>query len=112
MTEKWKEEAWAQEHVVERPNHPPQFRRLGGGASAHMLVPAPWRAAFGAEKASRSLRTTLSGAGAAGGKTAVVGLEMAADRINKNGGIGAGRRTHHRRDESKPMSDRRKCKRW
>ena len=29
----------------------------------------------------------LSGAGAAGGKTAVVGMQMAVERINKNGGI-------------------------
>ena len=53
-----------------------------------MLVPAPWRAAFGAAKAYKvGSEQPLSGAGAAGGKTAVVGLQMAADRINANGGI-------------------------
>ena len=53
-----------------------------------MLVPAPWRAAFGAAKPYKiGSEQPLSGAGAAGGKTAVVGLQMAADRINANGGI-------------------------
>src|ERR1700688_3514500 len=89
MTEKWKEEAWAQDiwyrgKVTRR-------RIVGWGAGAigaAMLVPAPWRSAFGAEKAFKvGSEQPLSGAGAAGGKTAVVGLQMAADRINKNGGI-------------------------
>jgi len=53
-----------------------------------MLVPAPWRAAFGAAKPFKvGSEQPLSGAGAAGGKTAVVGLQMAADRINASGGI-------------------------
>ena len=53
-----------------------------------MLVPAPWRAAFGAAKPYKiGSEQPLSGAGAAGGKTAVVGLQMAVDRINNNGGI-------------------------
>ena len=53
-----------------------------------MLVPAPWQAAFGAAKPFKigSLQP-LSGAAAAGGKTALVGLQMAVDRINKSGGI-------------------------
>ena len=53
-----------------------------------MLVPAPWRAAFGAAKPYKiGSEQPLSGAGAAGGKTAVVGLQMAADRINDSGGV-------------------------
>src|SRR6201982_3214938 len=53
-----------------------------------MLVPAPWHAAFGAAKPYRiGSEQPLSGAGAAGGKTAVVGLQMAVDRINNAGGI-------------------------
>jgi branched-chain amino acid transport system substrate-binding protein len=89
MTEKWKEEAWAQDiwyrgKVTRR-------RIVGWGAGAigaAMLVPAPWRLAFGAAKAFKvGSEQPLSGAGAAGGKTAVVGLQMAADRINANGGI-------------------------
>src|SRR5476651_54829 len=111
MTEKWKEEAWAQDMwwsgKVTRRN----FVGWGGGAiGAMMLVPAPWRAAFGAEKAFKiGSEQPLSGAGAAGGKTAVVGLEMAADRINNNGGIN-GRPVEMIivDDESKPDVGRRK----
>ena len=91
MTEKWKDEAWAQDEdfwydgkVSRR-----RFVGWGGGAlGAMMLVPAPWRAAFGAAKPYKiGSEQPLSGAGAAGGKTALVGLQMGADRINKNGGI-------------------------
>jgi branched-chain amino acid transport system substrate-binding protein len=60
----------------------------GGALGAMMLVPAPWRAAFGAAKPYKiGSMQPLSGPGAAGGKTALVGLQMAADRINKMGGI-------------------------
>src|SRR3954468_23170117 len=68
-------------------------RVIGYGASAgalgaSMLVPAPWQAAFGQAKAFKiGTLQPLSGAGAAGGKTALVGLQMAVDRINKAGGI-------------------------
>ena len=56
-----------------------------------MLVPTPWRAAFGQGKPYRiGTLQPLSGAAAAGGKTALVGIQMAVDRINKSGGI-AGR---------------------
>jgi len=70
-------------------------RLLGWGAAggaialgATTLVPGPWRAAFGQAKPYRigSLQP-LSGAGAAGGKTALIGVQMAVDRINKSGGI-------------------------
>src|SRR5262252_6398715 len=62
---------------------------VGAGAlGATMLVPAPWRAAFGQAKPIKigSLQP-LSGAAAAGGKTALVGTQMAVDRINKSGGV-------------------------
>ena len=68
-------------------------RVIGYGASAGalgaaMLVPAPWQAAFGQAKPYKiGTLQPLSGAGAAGGKTALVGLQMAVDRINKAGGI-------------------------
>src|SRR4029079_2303574 len=53
-----------------------------------MLVPAPWQAAFGQAKPYKiGTLQPLSGAAAAGGKTALVGVQMAADRINKMGGI-------------------------
>jgi branched-chain amino acid transport system substrate-binding protein len=89
MTEKWKDEAWAQDIWYSGKLTRRTLVGWGGGAiGAMMLVPAPWRAAFGAAKAFKvGSEQPLSGPGAAGGKTAVVGLQMAADRINKNGGI-------------------------
>ncbi|MBV8391914.1 MAG: ABC transporter substrate-binding protein [Alphaproteobacteria bacterium] len=53
-----------------------------------MLVPAPWRAAFGQAKPYKiGTMQPLSGAAAAGGQTALVGVQMAVDRINNSGGI-------------------------
>ena len=62
---------------------------VGAGAlGATMMVPAPWRAAFGQAKPYKiGTLQPLSGAAAAGGKTALVGTQMAVDRINKSGGI-------------------------
>jgi branched-chain amino acid transport system substrate-binding protein len=90
-------------------------RRLVGWSvgvlGATILVPAPWRAAFGQAKPYKigSIQP-LSGAGAAGGKTALVGLQMAVDRINKSGGIN-GRPVELlvADDESKPDVARRKA---
>ena len=89
MTEKWKEEKWAEDIWYSGKVTRRRLVGWGGGAiGAMMLVPAPWRAAFGAAKSFKiGSEQPLSGAGAAGGKTAVVGLQMAADRINSNGGI-------------------------
>src|SRR6266496_4463690 len=59
-----------------------------GALGATMLVPAPWRAAFGQAKPYKiGTLQPLSGSAAAGGKTALVGSQMAVDRINKSGGI-------------------------
>jgi len=89
MTEKWRKEKWAEDIWYRGKATRRQVIGWGGGAiGAMMLVPAPWQAAFGAAKSFRiGSEQPLSGAGAAGGKTALVGLQMAADRINKNGGI-------------------------
>src|SRR6202162_4977137 len=89
MTEKWKDEAWAQDVWYSGKLTRRTLVGWGGGAiGAMMLVPAPWRAAFRpARPAKAGAGQPLSGAGAAGGKTAVVGLQMAADRINASGGI-------------------------
>src|SRR6266849_4353600 len=66
-------------------------RLVGWGAGvlgATILVPAPWRAAFGQAKPYKiGTIQPLSGTGAALGKNALVGVEMAVDRINKSGGI-------------------------
>ena len=90
-------------------------RLLGWGTKAGLIgaamaVPAPWRAAFGQAKPYKigSLQP-LSGGAASGGKTAVVGIQMAVDRINKSGGIN-GRPVEliTADDESKPDVGRRK----
>ena len=84
--------------------------KAAGALGAMMLVPVPWRAAFGAAKPYKigSLQP-LSGNAAAGGKTALVGVQMAVDRINKLGGIN-GRPVEivTGDDESKPDVARRK----
>lgn len=58
------------------------------GSGATMLLPSPWRAAFGAAKPYKiGTLQPLTGNAAVGGKTALVGIQMAVDRINKMGGI-------------------------
>src|SRR5215472_4160207 len=88
-------------------------RLLGWGAGvlgATILLPAPWQAAFGQAKPYKiGTEQPLSGAGAAGGKTALVGVQMAADRINKSGGVnGRPIELIVADDESKPDVGRRK----
>ncbi len=89
-------------------------RLVGWGAGvlgATILVPAPWRAAFGQAKPYKiGTIQPLSGTGAALGKNALVGVEMAVDRINKSGGIN-GRPVELvvADDESKPDVGRRKA---
>ena len=81
-----------------------------GVVGATLLGPAPWRAAFGDAKPYKiGTLQPLSGSGAAGGKTALVGIQMAVDRINKAGGIN-GRPVELivGDDESKPDVGRRK----
>jgi branched-chain amino acid transport system substrate-binding protein len=89
MTEKWKDEKWAQDIWYSGKVTRRRLIGWGGGVlGTAMLVPAPWRAAFGATTPYKiGSEQPLSGAGAAGGKTALVGLQMAVDRINKMGGI-------------------------
>src|SRR5215813_12283120 len=88
-------------------------RLVGWGAGvlgATIVVPTPWRAAFGQAKPYKiGTIQPLSGAGAAGGKTSLVGVQMAADRINNSGGIN-GRPVEIvvADDESKPDVGRRK----
>jgi ABC-type branched-subunit amino acid transport system substrate-binding protein len=82
-----------------------------GALGATILVPAPWRAAFGQAKPYKiGTIQPLSGAVAAAGKTALVGVQMAADRINKSGGIN-GRPVEFvvADDESKPDVGRRRA---
>jgi branched-chain amino acid transport system substrate-binding protein len=89
MSEKWRDKPWAEDYWYRGKVTRRSLIGYGGGAiGAMMLVPAPWGTAFGAAKSYKvGSEQPLSGPGAAGGKTAVVGLQMAADRINANGGI-------------------------
>src|SRR5947208_10616916 len=81
-----------------------------GALGATMLVPPPWREAFGQAKPYKVGTTQpLSGTAAAGGKTALVGTQMAVDRINKSGGLnGRPIELIIADDESKPDVGRRK----
>src|SRR5262249_41598895 len=71
---------------------------------------APWRSAFGQAKPYKvGTLQPLSGTAAAGGKTALVGVQMAVDRINKSGGINGRPVELFIADyESKPDTGRRK----
>jgi branched-chain amino acid transport system substrate-binding protein len=92
MAERWQEQSWAQDlwwsGKTTRRRVLGLAARAAGALGAAMLVPAPWREAFGQTKPYRiGTLQPLSGAAAAGGKTALVGTQMAVDRINKSGGI-------------------------
>src|SRR5437870_9577585 len=86
------------------------YGTAAGALGATMLVPVPWQSAFGQAKPYKiGTEQPLSGAGAAGGKTALVGVQMAVDRINKSGGInGRPIELIVVDDESKPDVGRRK----
>jgi branched-chain amino acid transport system substrate-binding protein len=92
MSEDWTKQSWAKD--IWYSGKITRRRLIGYGAAsagalgATMLVPAPWRAAFGQAKPYKiGTMQPLSGAAAAGGKTALVGVQMAVDRINKSGGV-------------------------
>ena len=94
MSERWQDESWARTDEFWYSGKVTRRRFVGmgvaaaGALGASMLVPAPWRAAYGQAKAFKlGTLQPLSGTAAAGGKTALVGVQMAVDRINKAGGI-------------------------
>src|SRR5215510_12663084 len=92
MAERWQQESWAKSLWWSGKTTRRRFLGLSataaGALGAAMLVPAPWRAAFGQAKPFKlGTLQPLSGTAAAGGKTALVGVQMAVDRINKSGGI-------------------------
>ena len=94
MAEQWMHEKWAAAEDFWYSGKVTRRRLLGLGAAtagalgASMLVPAPWRSAFGQAKPYKmGTLQPLSGTAAAGGKTALVGTQMAVDRINKSGGV-------------------------
>src|SRR6516164_5114909 len=58
------------------------------GLGATLLASAPWRRAFGETKPYKfGTVQPLTGVAASGGKTALVGVQMAVDQINKSGGL-------------------------
>jgi branched-chain amino acid transport system substrate-binding protein len=82
----------------------------GIGLGAAIMVPAAWQTALGEPKPFKiGTLQPLSGNAASGGKTALIGIQMAVDRINKSGGI-SGRPVELivTDDESKPDVGRRK----
>ncbi len=92
MAEHWQNEPWAKDMWWSGKTTRRTFLGLSataaGALGATMLVPAPWRAAFGQAKPFKvGVLQPLSGVAAAGGKTALVGTQVATDRINKSGGI-------------------------
>jgi len=92
MRERWHDEAWAKNIWWRGKTTRRKFLGLSAAAAGAlggaMLVPAPWREAFGQAKPYKiGVLQPLTGAAAAGGKTALVGTQLAADRINKAGGI-------------------------
>jgi len=92
MAERWHDEAWARDMWWSGKTTRRRFLGLSAAAAgamgATMLVPAPWREAFGQAKPYKvGVLQPLTGAAAAGGKTALVGTQLATNRINKAGGI-------------------------
>jgi len=94
MAESWKDEKWAQAEDFWYSGKTTRRRFLGFGAAAAgalgatVAVPAWWRDAFGQAKPYKiGTMEPLSGAGAAGGKTALVGTQIAVDGIIRAGGI-------------------------
>ena len=90
-TQDWTEEFWYSGKVTRR-------RLIGytsaaaGALGATMLVPAPWQAAFGQAKPYKiGTEQPLSGAGAAGGKTALVGVQMGSTASTNQAVLTAGR---------------------
>jgi branched-chain amino acid transport system substrate-binding protein len=92
MAERWQDAPWAQDSWWSGKTTRRRFLGWGvsaaGALGATMLVPAPWRAAFGQAKPYKiGTLQPLTGAAAAGGITALVGTQMAVDRINHAGGV-------------------------
>ena len=94
MSESWKDETWTSADDFWYRGQTTRRRFLGVGAGAAgvlgatLLVPPPWREAFGQAKPYKiGTLQPLSGTAAAGGKTALVGVQMAVDRANKSGGV-------------------------
>ncbi len=92
MAERWQDEPWAKDMWWSGKTTRRTFLGLGvtaaGALGATMLVSPPWSQAFGQARPYRiGTMQPLSGPSATGGKTALVGTQLAVERINKSGGI-------------------------
>jgi branched-chain amino acid transport system substrate-binding protein len=92
MAERWQDESWAKDLWWSGKTTRRTFLGMGAAAAgalgATILVPAPWREAFGQAKPYKmGVMQPLTGTAASGGKTALVGTMMAVERINKGGGV-------------------------
>ena len=92
MTERWQDEPWTRHMWWSGKTTRRRFLALSSSAAAALgatiLVPPPWRAAFGQAKPYKlGTMQPLTGASAVGGKTALVGTQLAVERINHAGGI-------------------------
>jgi branched-chain amino acid transport system substrate-binding protein len=92
MGDRWQDQPWAQDMWWSGKTTRRTFLSLSaataGALGASLLVPAPWREAFGQAKPYKiGTLQPLTGAAAAGGITALVGTQLAVERINKSGGI-------------------------
>ncbi len=92
MTQAWQDEPWTTDLWWSGKTSRRRMLGLGATAAAALgattYVPAPWRAAFGQARPYKiGTMQPLSGPTAAGGKTALVGTQLAVDRINRTGGI-------------------------
>jgi branched-chain amino acid transport system substrate-binding protein len=92
MAERWHDEPWAKDMWWSGKTTRRRFLSLSataaGAVGATMLVPAPWREAFGQAKPYKiGVLQPLTGVAAAGGKTALVGSLLAIERVNKAGGV-------------------------
>jgi len=85
MTDQGKERSFGRAATIHR------RRALGLGVSAigaSVAMPAIWRRAFGGAKPYRlGTLQPLTGVAALGGKTALIGVQMAVDQINNSGGL-------------------------
>src|SRR2546428_13963473 len=92
MAERWQDEPWAKDIWWSGKTTRRRFLGLSAATAAAlgatMLVPAPWRKAFGQAKPYKvGIMQPLTGVAAAGGKTALAGSMMAIDRVNQTRGV-------------------------
>jgi branched-chain amino acid transport system substrate-binding protein len=88
---RWQDQAWSKDLWYSGKVDRRRFLGLStaaGAIGASMLVPAPWREAFGRAKPYKiGTLQPLTGAAASGGRMALTGTELAVRRINASGGI-------------------------